>query len=89
MSKHNETTLLSIVDRALGDQERTARLQTLIVTLTCCVVAVGSAVAAVLALSGGHQALSLGLGTIAGAWPLWKGLQRAILGLRKSAAGAK
>ncbi|SEQ80636.1 hypothetical protein SAMN05444745_11175 [Arthrobacter sp. OV608] len=89
MSKRRDTTLLSLIDRALGDQERTVRLQTLIVTITCCMVAVGSALAAVLALSGGHLGLSLGLGTLASAWPLWKGLQRAIPGLRKSAVGAK
>jgi len=84
MSKHKEATLLSVLDRALGTQERTARLQTLIITITGCIVALGGALSAVLALSGGHLGISLGLGTIVSAWPLWKGLQKAFPALRKS-----
>lgn len=84
MSKHREPTLLSVVDRALGTQERTARLQTLIITITGCIVVTGTALSAVLALSGGHLGLSVGLGTVVSAWPLWKGLQKAFPALRKS-----
>lgn len=83
MSKHREATLLSVLDRALGTQERTARLQTLIITITGCIVVAGAALSAVLALSGGHLGLTVGLGTIVSAWPLWKGLQRAFSALRK------
>lgn len=84
MSKQKEHTLLSVVDRALGNQERTARLQTLIITITCCIVAVGAALGAVIALSGGNLGVSVGLGTAASVWPLWKGLQKAFPALRKS-----
>lgn len=64
MSKRNAPTLLSVLDRALDDQKRTARLQSLIITITCCVVVIAALSAAVLALAGGHALLSLGLGSI-------------------------
>lgn len=71
MSKRDKPTLLSVIDRALGNQKRTARLQALIITVTCCFVAVAALVALVLALSGGHVVLSLGLGSIPAL--LWAG----------------
>lgn len=64
MSKHPDPTWLGVVDRALDDQKRTARLQALIITITCCVVVIAALIAAILALSGGHTLLSLGLGSI-------------------------
>lgn len=84
MSKRREPTLLSVVDRALGTQERTVRLQTLIITVTGCIVVTAAALSAVLALSGGHLGLTIGLGTVVSAWPLWRGVRKALPALRKS-----
>lgn len=84
MSKHKEPTVLSVVDRALGNEERTARLQTLIITTTKCIVAVGVVLFAVLALSGGHFELSVGLGAIVSVRIIWKRFKKAFPVLRKS-----
>lgn len=62
MSNHDHPTMLSVLDRALGSQKRTARLISLIVATTCCLAVIAVLLAAVLALSGGHFALSAGLG---------------------------
>lgn len=64
MSKHDGPTLLAVIDRALDNQKRTARLQRLIITITCCIVVLAALLAAVLALSGGHVLLSMGLGSV-------------------------
>ncbi|WP_314216604.1 hypothetical protein [Pseudarthrobacter equi] len=64
MSKRQEPTWAGVVDRAVGDQKRTARLQSLIITVTCCLVVIAALLAAVIALSGGHAILSMGLGAI-------------------------
>lgn len=63
MSKHRDPTWLGVVDRALDDQLRTARLQALIITVTCCGLLIAAPLAAVLA-AGGHTLLSMGLGSI-------------------------
>jgi hypothetical protein len=60
VSNHSQPTVLSVLDRALGSQKRTARLIWLIVATTCCLVVV--LLTTVLALSGGHFVLSVGLG---------------------------
>lgn len=57
MSKHREPTLLPVVDRALGTQERTARLQTLIITITGCIVVSGAALSATRPLRRTHWTL--------------------------------
>lgn len=64
MSNHRDPTWLGVLDRALGDQQRTARLQALIITVACCVLVIAAAIAAVVALAGGHALLSLGLGSV-------------------------
>lgn len=45
MSKHHDPTWLGVLDRALGDPQRTARLQSLIITVTCCVVVIAAPIA--------------------------------------------
>lgn len=84
MSKHKKPTFLSVVDRALGNEERTARLQTLIITTTKCVIAVGVVLFAILTLSDGRFALSAGLGAIVSVRIIWKRLKKASPVLRKS-----
>lgn len=86
MSKRHHPTALAVLDRALGNQKRTARLQTLIITVTCCIVAVLALLAAVFALSGGHFMLSIGLGAIPvvlGTLKAWKHIRRTIPALGK------
>lgn len=63
MSKHRDPTWLGVLDRALGDQQRTTRLQALIITVACCFLVIAATIAAVVALAGGHALLSLGLGS--------------------------
>ncbi|WP_159701830.1 hypothetical protein [Arthrobacter sp. 18067] len=72
MSKHDHPTVLSVIDRALGNQKRTARLQSLIVTITCCTVVLVALLATVLALSGGNLVLSVGFGSIPVLWAISK-----------------
>lgn len=87
MSRHDHPTVLSVIDRALGNQKRTARLQSLIITVTCCIVAVIALLAAVIALSGGHLMLSVGLGAVPvvlAALKVWKHIRRNIPTLGKS-----
>lgn len=67
MSKHRPT-LLSVVDHALDDPERTARLQALILTIAWCVLALAVLLAAILALIGGHLVVSIGLGSASLFW---------------------
>ena len=64
MSNRRDPSWLGVIDRALDDQDRTARLQTLIITVACCVLLIAAPLAAVLALLGGHIVLSVGLGSI-------------------------
>jgi len=64
MSKDNHPTVLSVIDRALGNQKRTARLQSLVITAACCFMAVLGVFSAVIALSGGQVVISMGLGTL-------------------------
>ncbi|NWL26783.1 hypothetical protein DM794_06855 [Paenarthrobacter ureafaciens] len=87
MSKHDHPTALAVLDRALGDQKRTARLQTLIITVTCCFVAVVALLAAIITLLGGHFLLSVGLGAIPvvlGTLKVWKHIRRNTPALGKS-----
>lgn len=67
MSKH-PTTLVSVIDRALDNDERTLRLQALILTITGCVLALAVLLATVLALSGGHIVVPIGLGSASLLW---------------------
>lgn len=86
MSRHDHPTALAVLDRALGNQKRTARLQSLIITVTCCFVAVVALLAAIIALLGGHIMLSIGLGAIPlvlGALKTWKHIRRTIPALGK------
>jgi Na+/proline symporter len=64
LSKQDSPSLLGVIDRALGSEKRAARLQKLIITVTCCFVGIFALVAAVLALSEGHPVVSLGFGGI-------------------------
>lgn len=71
MSRCKKLTLLAVIDRALDNQKRTDRLQGLIITFTCCSAVIVAPFAAILALSEGQLALSLGLGTVPAL--LWAG----------------
>ena len=64
MSKRRDPSWIGVVDRALDDQDRTARLQTLIITVACCVLLIAAPLAAVFALLGGQIVLSVSLGSI-------------------------
>lgn len=67
MSK-SPPTLVSVIDRALDNQERTVRLQALIFAITGCVLALAVLLVALLALSGGHMAVSIGMGSASLVW---------------------
>ena len=65
MSKHQNPSLLAVIDRALGNQRRTARLQSLLITATCCAITLVGVFVAVIALSEGRHVLSIGSGAAA------------------------
>lgn len=72
MSKRNPT-ILSVLDRTLDDQDRTARLQKLIITTTSCGLSVLVVLGAVLAFSGGYAIHTAGAGIVGlVSWSIWR-----------------
>ena len=81
MSKHNPPTMLSVIIWALRNQKRMARLQSLLITITYCIVVVTAIPAAVITLSGGNVMLSAGLRAVPavlGVSKAWKHFRRSV-----------